>query len=97
MSDTSDALERLEQANAEYHEYADWFETNSVERAKKFITAIKRLINRAEQFTLAGTGGESARFNLVALRDEAREAMAFVGKRRATAGYMYGDLTYFRD
>ena len=89
----------VRQAALDAATYADYASTDSVERAQKYVTALRVLITSVPKTMAFGGGqGESLSFDKQALADELKRAEQFVTRKRlAAAGQIYFDTRHFRD
>lgn len=96
---TSELILILTNVMLEAAEYADWRELRSVERARKFATAVNRMVAlMPKAVQLGGNAGESFVNDLQAKLKLLDKAEAFISQYEAAQSQLvYEDLRYYRD
>lgn len=78
---------------------ADWYELESVERAKQYVTAVMRMVTlKPKAVQLGGAAGESFVNDLAAHLELLKKAKEFVAAYRAGQNQVqYVDISRYRD
>lgn len=101
-SSTSTQLEHIFASIESAWTYADYEELSgaaAIARARKFITAVKRLVLLLPEVSSRGAPeGEMVRMNIEALQKEADNARKLITRlHAASSSTQFVDLTYYRD
>lgn len=85
---------RLQDARDEYHEYADFEEVADVSRAKKFVTAIRRILMLQPNEWRAGSVSHRHEKNL--LQEELVRAQNYIASQEDNGGVVFLDPSQAR-
>lgn len=84
-------------AKSAYHDNADYDETGSLEKARKFRTACRRLLGILPAMATMPGGQEQVRYELKLFADEAKRAADWISKKSLADSQIIYEQPYIRD